>query len=110
MSKKELLEKVVKEEKITKEQVAEALSVPAEIEPLIYCGPTIRNGELQQFAVFMGKLPQHIEKLTEEEIAIKELLVPIKDLASVRSNIHKRGTREHLLFEKALGYARGGNK
>lgn len=104
MSKKEVIEKV------TKEQVAEVLSVPEKIETLIYCGPTIRNGELQQYAVFMGKLPQHIEKLTKEEIAIKELLVPIKDLASVRSNIYKKGTREHLLFQKALGYARGGNK
>ncbi|WP_404427303.1 hypothetical protein LG296_01665 [Ureibacillus chungkukjangi] len=94
--------------KATAEQVGKAIS--NKVETVIYCGPTLNNGELSQYAVFQGELPQRVNKHIKAELAVGELLIPVKDLAVVKSKIQQKGTREHLLFERALKYAKGGNK
>lgn len=73
-----------------------------EVRQLIYCGPTLKNGILQQYAVFQGTLPNHIEKIIESDNSVKELFVDIKDFTMVRKNISIKGSREQQLFEQAL--------
>lgn len=100
-------ETILKNAKATTEQVSKVLSKP---KTLIYCGPTINNGEISQYAVFQGNLPEHVKKHLEAEAAVKELLIPVQDFVAVKNRIYQKGTREQLLFEKALNYANGGNK
>jgi hypothetical protein len=78
-------------------------------ETLIYCGPTIRNGELQQNSVFQGELPEHVKKHFSNA-AIQQLFVSPSDFTKVKKNITKEGTLENQLYRKALEYAKGGNK
>lgn len=110
MSKKEIVEKPIKVPKVTAEQASKAVTTSKKRTTLIYCGPTINNGEIQQFAVFQGKLPEYVEKHAEAEVAVKELLVPVEELSKVKKQLYIKGTREHLLFEKALNYVKGGGK
>lgn len=81
------------------------------VEPttLIYCGPSLRNGELQQYSVFRGELPEHVKKHEQENFAVKELFVSTGDFGRTRRQIKIAGTRENQLYLKALEYARGGN-
>lgn len=48
---------------------------------LIYCGPNIPGGALQKYVVFKGGLPGHLVGLIDKCPAIKELLIPVPDLA-----------------------------
>lgn len=82
----------------------------AEPKQYVYCGPTLKNGVLQQYSVFQGELPSHVKKLAAAEVAIKELIVDVKELGYVRKNLAIKGSLENQLFEKALIYAKGGNK
>lgn len=100
-------ETIASRAKTTAEQVAKVLPKP---QPLIYCGPTLNNGELSQYAVFQGELPDHVKKHVKAELVIGELIIPVKDLAAVKNKIQQKGSREYLMFEKALKYARGGSK
>lgn len=77
---------------------------------LIYCGPSFKNGELQQYSVFRGEPPEHIKKHLEGNFAIKELFVTTGEFGRVRRQIKNAGTRENQLYLKALEYARGGRK
>lgn len=74
---------------------------------VIYCGPTINNGELQQYSVFRGELPEHVKKYLENE-AVNHLIVDVNRLASVKKNIMQRGTLDNQMYLKALEYAKGG--
>lgn len=76
-------------------------------ETLIYCGPTLENGNIHQFSVFNGDLPLHVKKHLENP-SVKELFVNPSELQRVRKNINTSGTIEHQLFQNALKYSQGG--
>lgn len=94
-------------EKKTKKTTTNIIAESKEI-TLIYCGPTLRNGELQQYAVFRGALPKHVIKHVESSPAVKELFVSTKDFVHVKAKVEIKGSRENLLYTKALEYAKGG--
>ncbi|MEH7122110.1 hypothetical protein V7127_02575 [Bacillus sp. JJ1773] len=95
---------------MTNKKKIEAKSVAEKTETLIYCGPTIKNGELQQYAVFQGVLPDQVKKHKEANVAVSELFVPVKAFSTFREQIKRKGSRESMFFERALEYAKGGNK
>lgn len=82
-------------------------SVTKKKESLIYCGPPLDNGNIQQYSVFQGELPAHVKKHLENP-SVKELFIEPSELPRVRKNITTAGTLEHQLFLNALKYAKGG--
>lgn len=78
-------------------------------ETFIYCGPTLKDGILQQNSVFRGELPQHIVNIREKHPVISELFVSTTVFAHVSKNIKIQGTREHQLFQQAVKVAQGGS-
>lgn len=67
---------------------------------LIYCGPNIPGGALQQYAVFKGGFPEYLNGLFEKCPAIKSLFVPVEELAATMQAIETRGTLQNVLFEQ----------
>ncbi len=75
-------------------------------ESIIYCGPNLSNGILQQFAIFKGELPKHIKDHIKKYPAIEGLFVAPSALSQVRNNIKTEGTKEYILFNQILHYER----
>lgn len=71
---------------------------------LIYCGPSLNRGILQQYSVFKNGFPKHLEEHFNKCPAIKELFVSPDKLALIKTNMQKQGTRENLLFNQVLAY------
>ncbi|WGV57790.1 hypothetical protein QIH01_20175 [Brevibacillus brevis] len=67
---------------------------------LIYVGPNIPGGLLMQYTVFLGGVPEHLTDLFEKQPAIRQLIVPVNDLAAVQERMRKPGTLEHTLFQQ----------
>ncbi|MBR2208907.1 MAG: hypothetical protein IJ859_08905 [Synergistaceae bacterium] len=67
-------------------------------EPVIYTGPNIFPLAMQKFQVFSGGLPLYIERAIEKIPEIKQLIVPVGELETMRTKIQKSGTREARIF------------
>ena len=72
--------------------------INAENEPEIYTGPNILAFALQKFQVFRGGLPPYVERAIEKIPEIRGLIVPVRELESVRQKISRPGTNEARLF------------
>lgn len=77
---------------------------------LIYCGPSLPRGILNQFTVYRGGLPKHLEPHFEKCPAIKRLFVPVENLNETLRAVKKPGTAESVWFRQALEYIQGGAK
>ena len=67
-------------------------------EPEIYTGPNILAFALQKFQVFRGGLPPYVERAIEKIPEIRGLIVPVRELESMRQKISRPGTNEARLF------------
>ncbi|MBO8136801.1 MAG: hypothetical protein H0Z40_01480 [Desulfotomaculum sp.] len=79
-------------------------------EQLIYCGPNLPKGVLNQFAVYRGSLPKHLDVHINACPAIKNLLVPVSKLTKTLQNIKTPGTAEYNWFKQVQKYNEGGAK
>ena len=68
---------------------------------VIYCGPSLpaRYG-LRQYTVFLGPLPGHVQQLIEKCPAIKALMVPVAELAAVKTAMQKVGSVEAVMYNE----------
>ncbi|WP_020621012.1 hypothetical protein [Paenibacillus daejeonensis] len=84
----------------TPEPAAEPAAVPAkkQLDQLIYTGPNVGRGHLQQYAVFRGGIPAHVAPLIEQHPEIRTLLVPIAELSKTQEKIQVKGTHEHKAY------------
>ena len=78
-----------------------------EVSSIIYCGPSLRNNALQQYAVFTNELPIHVKEQLEKCPAINALIVPIGQLNTCVANIGTQGTAEQVMYEQIQAYVRG---
>lgn len=83
---------------------------PAKPARLIYCGPNIPGGALQQYTVFKGRLPAHLDGLVEKCPAIKALCVPVGSLAATQKALAVTGSAEHIAYGRIVEYLRNGGK
>lgn len=81
----------------------ESKKVNGKKETLVYCGPSF-PGELDQYAIFKGKLPKHVQKHIKEYPIIKRLFVNIKEFPKFKLNVRFRGTKENQLYNKVIEY------
>jgi len=79
-------------------------------EQLVYCGPNFPNGQLLQFTVFRGGVPDYLSPHIEKCPAIRRLLVPVEDLTKTVVAIGKGGTAESVWFNQVENYLKGGGK
>lgn len=86
-----------KEEKVIKVEKKETKTV-------VYCGPTLPGGTLQQFTIFNNGIPDFIKEYEKSCPALLMLIKPIKDLAPTRVNLKNKGSRDNQLFEAVLDY------
>lgn len=57
----------------------------------IYIGPSIHG--LRQYTIFLGnELPDHVQKLIQENVSIRGLIVPITKFAEARKEILREGS------------------
>lgn len=90
---------------------ADAVAEPLKPEPaLIYVGPNLPRGILNQFTVYTGGLPRHLEQHFEKRPAIKRLFVSVDALAEVQQAISQPGTAEQVWFQDIKDYIQGGAK
>lgn len=75
---------------------------------LIYCGPNLPKGVLNQFTVYRGGIPRHIDSYVEECPAIKRLFVPVDDMSSFMTKAAEPGTSEHVWFSQVKSHFYGG--
>ena len=83
------------EDEIMQEEIAETQT---DTEPLIYVGPNILAFALQKYQIFRGGLPPYVVRAIEKIPEIESLIVPVRELESVRMIIRKAGTNEARLF------------
>lgn len=86
------------EQKIIKQKSSE------NIESVVYIGDSIPG--LAQYTVFQNGIPEYLKQDIEKCQAIKELIVPVSKLGSLRGQIYIQGTREYLLNKTIRKYAR----
>jgi len=94
------------DEKITAERIAK----PVKLVQLIYCGPNLPQGILNQFTTYRGGLPKHLETHFEKCPVIKLLFVPVSELTKVQQSVKESGSPENIWFNEILGYIQGGAK
>lgn len=70
----------------------------------VYCGPPIKSAGLGRFDTFIGEPPKPIKKHAAASPAVRNLFVEPKNLAQVRSNMKRPGTKEHRWYKQAVKY------
>lgn len=73
-----------------------------ELNQVIYVGPSLPNGLLTQYALFLGGTPEYLTDFLEKHEAVRELIVPVSELSSVQQAIATRGTHEYELYQSIL--------
>lgn len=82
------------------------MSKKKKIESLIYCGPSF-PGQVQQFSVFKGGIPEYLSNHLEKSPSFKSLFVPISEFRKVKERLNKKGSRENQLYQNVLKYQKG---
>ncbi|MFY0545455.1 hypothetical protein [Brevibacillus sp. H7] len=77
---------------------------------LIYCGPNLPNGLLNQFTVYRGGLPKHLEQKFEDCPAAKQLFVPVESLSETLQAINTAGSAESVWYNEVKKHFYGGVK
>lgn len=74
---------------------------------LIYCGPSIPDLPLLQYAVFNKGVPSTFQKTFKECKEIERLFLPIDSFPRFKKKVSEVGSAEYQLFNKASEYVRG---
>lgn len=79
-----------------------------EPERLIYVGPSIPGGILQQYTVYKGGMPVHINGLVDKCPVLKQLFVPVDNMAGFVQAASQKGTRENIFYQQAIDFIKTG--
>lgn len=113
MSKKEkTVEEIKEEEKAWKQAEDEAILLEHKAkskstedidngEPLVYCGPSIKN-VARQYTVYDGGVPDMLEKFFTEYPIARALLVPMSEFPQLREKLGNKATPENVIFRKIM--------
>jgi hypothetical protein len=75
--------------------------------PLVYCGPNLPRGILNQFTVYRGGLPKHLGRHLDACPAIRRLFVPPANIDETTKAIKSQGSAESVWFKQVLEYQGG---
>lgn len=88
----------------------EKSDTPEQPEALMYCGPNLPKGILNQFTVYRSGLPKHLDEHLKSCPAIARLFVPVERMTATMQLIGTAGTSENVWFEQVVQFSRGGAK
>lgn len=78
---------------------------------LIYCGPNLPGGLLQQHTIYKGGTPKHLDNVIEKCPAFKALFVEPARLTETMIDVNTPGTVKNLLYQEVKEFiAKGGLK
>lgn len=77
---------------------------------LVYCGPNIPGGALQQFTVFKEALPMYLNEMVEKCPAIAILSVPPDQLQITRNAIGTKGSAANIAYGQIVNFIKQGGK
>jgi hypothetical protein len=103
---KEILNSAPKVDLTTENPVAE----PIKPLSLIYCGPNLPRGILNQFTIYRDGLPSHLDGHLDKCAAIKRLFVSVESLSETLRSTQQAGTPEQIWFGEIQDYIQGGAK
>ncbi|MDD3662290.1 MAG: hypothetical protein PHT84_00285 [Candidatus Pacebacteria bacterium] len=66
---------------------------------VMYLGPTIR-GVVKNGDVFEGGIPKKLSKVSGKKPIVKNLIVPLSEIAEVKKAIDTEGTAEAVAFDR----------
>lgn len=75
----------------------------------MYMGPSI-PGTVKHGTVFMGDLPEELEKKAAEVKGIRNLLVPIDRITDARKSLSEPGSVENVSFSRVEAYLKEGGQ
>lgn len=81
---------------------------PAKTERLIYCGPSLPGGLLQQHTIYKGGIPEHLSDIIVKCPGIKSLFVPYVKLQQVTTAIQSPGSLENLRYREIQKFIQEG--
>lgn len=88
-----------------------AEKAPVKPERLIYCGPSLPGGLLQQHTIYKGGIPGHLDEVISKCPGIKSLFVPSTNFAKIQNSIKSPGSLENLRYKEVLEFiSKGGLK
>lgn len=67
---------------------------------MVYVGRSALNGRLSQFRVYTDGIPEHLNGLIEQYPFIKNLFVPVAELATARQQLATKGSALYLFNQK----------
>ena len=88
--------------KVTKKKKVEEPKEEKKKESIFYVGPGVQRGVLDKGAVFIGDLPEEVEKLKAKYPSIAPLFVSEDEYVTAFNEINQPGTITNILFNKAV--------
>lgn len=76
-------------------------------EPLIYCGPSLPNGEMNRYKIYKNGAPKHIEDHVKKCPAISHLFIPVSQFAAAKKKLAQRGSKESAWYDQIKQYLEG---
>lgn len=77
---------------------------------VIYCGPNLLGGMLNQYTVYTGQIPKHFGEHFEACPALRRLFVPVDDLTATTTAMQQAGTPENVWLNEVMTHFTGGAK
>jgi hypothetical protein len=82
---------------------AAAATTTTTTEQVIYCGPTLpAKYGLQQYTVFKGGIPDHIQSIIKDYAPLGVLIVDVEKLGATKAAINTTGTVEAVTYKNIV--------
>jgi hypothetical protein len=76
--------------------------------PVIYCGPNLGGSGLLQYTIYKQELPEHLNSQFANCPEVKELFIPVEELAKVQAEIKQPGTIFYRLYQIVQAFSQKG--
>lgn len=73
---------------------------PAKPAAVVYVGRSALSGRLSQYRIYTNGIPEHLNGLIEQYPFIKNLFVPVAELATARQQLATKGSALYLFNQK----------
>ena len=90
-------------------ETAPAPKKAAEIGPVVYCGPTIRNGP-HQFTVYTNGIPDDVKAIVDRYPIAGNLIVPVAEFARVKAELRDSDSPAGMIYRNLYKNLKGGQK
>ncbi|MEC0237751.1 hypothetical protein P4H71_25885 [Paenibacillus kribbensis] len=92
----------------TTDKVAQAAKLVSEPEQLIYIGPNLPGGRLAKSLIVRGGFPAYLEDVAEKVPEIRQLFVPVSELAASKVALAMPGSALQIAYAAVIAAVKGG--